>query len=298
MKITYTRGLMENLRNKSIEFIYKIFAKDCKDTENLKFESEYFNSVVNNFYNDLIIDKEPVEKPFMVRTAGQSGSGKTTQLLPSIKEGLPTNNYVHLAVRKFAKLHPNYNKLLQEFGDGLIREKTNGFALLCLFKSLELLIKNKYNVLFEVTILDPDFEEYVNRLAKFYNYFLIFNVLSVPFEVSNYFANKRMKESKIEKNRIVPQKTLDFFYEILPLGIERIINISSIFDKNDYFIMWNIISCENILVTNNFNKNILNLFNKNRIISGELEVYLIENIEKKLEEKKKFYREFFKNNKN
>jgi len=282
---------MELLRNKAINFIYDIFANDCKNDEKLKFESNYFNNVVNEQIKSITINKVPHETPFLIRTAGQCGSGKTTQLLPAIQQNLPTNNYIHLAVRMFAKLHPHYNDLINKFGEGLIREKTNGFALLCLFRVAEILIENKYNIFLEMTILDPAFEEYINKIAKKQNYSILFNTMAVPFEISNYLAGQRTKESKIEKNRIVPCETLNYFYNVLPLGIANIIDNSIIFNDKDYFIIWNIFQPKPILITNKFNNKILEIFNENRIYKKDCELNL-KSSEEKLIEKMVFYKDF------
>ena len=283
---------MEKLRENCIDFIYKIFANDCKNDKSLEFENKYFNTIIDNCVKELTQNKKSVEKPFLIRLGGQCGSGKTTQLLPAIKENLKDDNYIHLAVRLFANKHPYYNKLLDEYGQGLIREKTNGYALLCLFKALEILIQNKYNIFLEMTILDPSFEEYINKLAKKYNFSVLFNVMSVPFEVSNYLVEERRLNSGLEKNRIMPKDTLNFFYNILPLGIENIIKNANIFDKNDYFIMWNMLESKPILISNHFNNEILDIFNKNRIFNKN-DFCKIPDFTKKLKEKTEFYKSFF-----
>lgn len=285
---------MENSRKNCIDFIYKIFANDCKNDKNLEFENKYFNTIADNCVKELTQNKKSAEKPFLIRLGGQCGSGKTTQLLPAIKENLKDDNYIHLAVRLFANKHPHYNKLLDEYGQGLIREKTNGYALLCLFKVLEILIQNKYNIFLEMTILDPDFEEYINKLAKKYNFSVLFNVMSIPFEVSNYLVEERRKNNNLEKNRIMPKNTLDFFYNILPLGIENIIKNANIFDENDYFIIWNMLESKPVLISNNFNNEILDIFNKNRVFNKN-NFTKIPDFAKKLKEKTEFYKNFLKN---
>lgn len=282
---------MKSLRYKTINFIYDVFASDCKNNDELKFESEYFNKIIAEQIKSITKNKVPHETPFFIRTAGQCGSGKTTQLLPAIQQNLPTDNYIHLAVRMFAKLHPYYNNLLNEYGEGLIREKTNGFALLCLFKALEILIENKYNVFLEMTILDSVFEEYINKIAKKQNYSILFNTMAIPFEISNFLANKRTKESEIEKNRIIPCETLNYFYNVLPLGIASIVNNSNIFDDKDYFIIWNIFQPKPVLITNKFNNDILEIFNKDRIYVKNSEL-LLKSTEEKLIEKMIFYKDF------
>ena len=80
----------------------------------------------------------------MFRIGGQSGSGKTTQLMPSIQNIIEkkNNNFINISIRLFSKYHPYYNNLLNQYGEGMIREKTNGFALLLIFRITELLIQN------------------------------------------------------------------------------------------------------------------------------------------------------------
>lgn len=258
---------MQELREGSIQFIYNVFADDCKNDRLLKFESDYFNNVVDNAFEKLIIGKKPAKKPFLLKLGGQSGAGKTTQLLPSLSEGL-NDNYVHIAVRIFASSHPYYDNLLEKYGEGLIREKTNGFALMCLFAVAEKLIKSKFNVLFEVTLLDPVFEEYFARLAKNNGYNIIYNILSVPLKTSNNWIKARLENSDTEKNRIVSKENIDFFYKILPQALKKISELG-IFNKNDYIVLWNTIDPEPLLVTNDFNDNILELFNEFRENTNE-----------------------------
>ncbi len=282
---------MEHLREKAVDFIYKVFAKDCLNNE-LSFNSDLYLKTIDGIYNEITKNVTPVNDPFMIRLGGQCGSGKTTQLVPAIKSTINCTNYIHLAVRLFAKCHPYYDELINKYGIGLIREKTNGFALLCLFGVLEKLIKNKYNILFEVTILEPEFERYIINLAKNYNYSFSFHIMSVPFVISNNFANERTNSNGNEKNRIMPKETLDYFYDVLSRGINEIINNAKLFNENDYVIIWNITDSEPVLVTNKFDINVLNIFNKYRIFNDSI---IIKDIETKLGEKINFYNKFFNN---
>lgn len=286
--------LLLELRKQSIQFMYNIFAKDCIEDKKLNFESDYFNDVINECFEELIKNKQPLNNPFLIKLGGQSGSGKTLQLLPAIVENIKTDNYVHLAVRLFAKKHPYYNELIEKYGEGLIREKTNGFALMCLFALTEKLIQNKYNVFCEITLLDPVFEEYFARLAKMQNYKIIYNVLTVPLEISNSWIQNRLQNSNYEKNRIVSQNSIDFFYNILPQAILKILEISDIFDENDYFVLWNIFEKTPLIVSNKFEKNIFDIFNKNRIYKNTTDKDIPE-VDINLQHKTNFYKNFFNN---
>ena len=286
--------MLSDIREETLKLIYNKYSQDCVGNEQIKFSSKFFNNIVEDVFKTLVRNKQPSRKPTIIKLGGQSGTGKTTQLMPAIKSCLNEKNidYIHMAVRLFAVYHPDYNKLLKEYGQSLIREKTNGFAMLCLFAILEKLIKNRYNILYEITLLDPIFEEYTIKLSKLNNYTIIYNVISSPLKISNKWLNERTINSKIEPNRIVSENSINNLYNILPKAIEHIIKLSNYFDKNDYMILWNLIEKEPILISNQFNQQILELFNKNRIFDEKM-VSKLRKEEEALQDKISFYKKFF-----
>ena len=286
--------VLSEIREQTLKLIYSKYSQDCIDNEKLHFSSKFFNDIVEEVFKNLVKDKQPSNKPTLIKLGGQSGTGKTTQLMPAIKSCLDEKNisYIHMAVRLFAVYHPDYNKLLKEYGQSLIREKTNGFAVLCLFAILEKLIKNRYNILYEITLLDPIFEEYTIKISKLNNYKIIYNVISSPLEISNKWLNERTINSKIEPNRIVSEHSISNLYNILPKAIEHIIKLSNCLGKNDYMILWNLIEKEPILVSNQFNQQILELFNKNRIFDKK-NISKLRTEKDALKDKISFYKKFF-----
>lgn len=283
---------MDNIQRKAYQSIYNTFAKDCCDK--YKFGDKYFEDIAEKAFNDFIKDKIPSKTPIIIRTAGQSGSGKTTQLMPSISEGLNECkiNYIHLAVRKFAPYHPEYNKLLNEFGQGLIREKTNGFALMLLYRVLEKLIEKKYNIFFEVTLLENDFENNLLRLLKESNYKINYNIIFCPKEVSNYLIEiRKNSNTSLEKNRVVPKNTSDYFFEVLERAVNNIYKMDKYFSKGDSIICWdmydlNPVLCVKDKVSEEFLDNFYYFRNK------AIEKLSDEN--RLLEAKKAFYKKFIK----
>ena len=159
------RNSLTILREKAIHFIHSMWGKDCYKNPMEDIDTSNFNQIANRIFIDMIRNVKSSVNPFMFRIAGQSGSGKTTQLLPSIQK-IPDKNFVNISVRIFAKYHPRYNELLLNYGESMIREKTNGFSLLMLFRMMELLIKNRYNIIFETTLLDNTFEEYLFTISQ------------------------------------------------------------------------------------------------------------------------------------
>ena len=154
----------------------------------------------------------------LIRLIGQSGAGKTTQLLPTAKKVAEQNNLstFNACVRDFATLHPNYDALLKQYGQCEIREKTNCFALKCLAVNIVLAIESGYDIIFEVTLLSKYFEKFILNHLKKNKYNILNFCIAVNIEISNKFIDlrKNTKNSK-ENNRIVYSTSTNFFYKSL-----------------------------------------------------------------------------------
>ena len=282
---------LELFREKAIDFMHSKWAKDCVGNEKLDIDTENFEKISNYIFNELTTNKKPSKSPFIFKIGGQSGSGKTTQLMPSINSVIENNklDFINISVRMFAKLHPNYNELLQEFGDGMIREKTNGFALMMLFRTVERLIKSKYNILLEITIIDNNFEEYLFRLAKIKRYNVHFHILSVPHEKSDSWIEKRKSVSKTEGNRIVLKSSSDFFFDVLPITLSKIISYN-FWNKNDKIFLWSGFDLKPLLIGKvRKNKKSLELLQEYRKIIDFQEVDEIELLNSKI----KWFNEYY-----
>ena len=175
-------------------------------------------SQAKKVYQDLIIGK--TKKKMLYRLCGQTGSGKTTQLLASVENFIESQNLnpVILGVRTCAEYHPDYELFKQNFPAGELREKTNGFALKCMSYVLKLLIENGYMILFDITLLDPTFEEFVLTLLKDNNYDVEYHILAVNREISDNFIAKRFNST----GRVIYKSSADYFYKILPIGLNYI----------------------------------------------------------------------------
>ncbi|MDR2526817.1 MAG: zeta toxin family protein [Rickettsiales bacterium] len=247
--------------DRAIEFMHSKWSIDCKGT-NFDIGTEIFENIANGIYNNLTKNKKMSKNPFIFRIAGQSGSGKTTQLLSAIAS-IANDNFIHINIRMFSVFHPNYNILLNEFGEELIREKTNGFSLLMLFRIVEKIIKDRYNILFEMTLLDNDFERYLFILLKKQDYTIHFHILSIPKTISDGWIEKRRNKSKIEQNRVVFKTTSDYFYNVLPETLNKMKNYKE-WNKNDKIIIWNCFLFEPVFYGNLEDKECLSIFDKYR----------------------------------
>lgn len=195
---------------------------------------DVYNIALENFER---LTNGRTKNKVVFRTIGQSGSGKTTQLLKATeaycenKKLLP----VHICVRKFAELHPDYKELLGKFGSAKIREITNEFALKCALVSLILAAEQGYDIIFEITLLSEEFEKFVEKYLSRYAYKVTYLCVSVNRQVSDFLIGRRMSDSRSAENgRIVATESMEFFYNSL---------ISSLSAKSKYsgerIIIWN-----------------------------------------------------------
>ena len=159
----------------------------------------------------------------LYRLAGQSGSGKSTQLLPTVLnyEESRGNTPITIAVRTFAKYHPRYDDLAKTIPAGAIREATNGFGLKCLCAAYAMLLEMGYLTIVDLTIMEPCFEEFMLSQAQINNYQAEYHVLAVNKNLSNSFIEKRKNDpSHPEYGKIVNTSSIDFWYNALPRGIK------------------------------------------------------------------------------
>lgn len=192
--------------------------------------------IARSNYKNFVNKKTKLKKIY--RVAGQSGSGKTTQLMKALDSCFLENNTkpVHFAVRKFASFHPNYSILLENFGKSEIREKTNGFALRCLLMTLIFAINDGYLIMFEVTLLSKEFEQFILKYLQLNNYERFYLCLSVNKEISDYFIDKRKLDlNNEEKGRIIYKASADFFYDTLTVAVEYLIQN----DPKSRILIWN-----------------------------------------------------------
>lgn len=232
---------LDQLRTETLEFILKTLVEDSLHDTEWQYMGAKFEATVAHCVRVLTQHKQPVTQPWLIRTIGQCGSGKTTQLLPAIQYGLTAQaqpNYVHLAVRIFSQYHPHYQHLLHQFGRTLIREKTNQLALLLLWKTMEQLIREGYNILLEMTVLEPAFELYLTTLLSNYHYRLNYNIMAVPRMLSDQFIQYRQYGITPENGRAVPNATADFFFTALTHGLQTLATLTSYFSTRDQILMW------------------------------------------------------------
>ena len=187
-----------------------------------KFKVDDFNKALDQAFEDKT--KDIKKHNVIIRLAGQSGSGKSTQLLPAALKAFEKKGIkpVHIAVREFIKYHPYKEEIKQIFGEISFRENTNNFAVTLAFLVVEKLIENGYPILFEITLLDENFEDYLAGLAAQNGYETSYHVLAVPRKQSDHWIEKRNEGVGVERPRKVSAFSKDYFFNCLPKALKAL----------------------------------------------------------------------------
>ena len=169
----------------------------------------------------------------LIRIAGVSGSGKTTQILPAVEAYCAKNNFepILMAARRFVEYHPHYQEIKDFYGEENVRKMTDEFSTIMLFMTLSTLIKGGYDIVLDVTLLDPSMEKILVDMLKAENYTTMLLMIAVSPEVTDHFLSGRAwrhtRETEIEFIRAT-EHALKFYAD--SWGDMRII-IWSVYDK-------------------------------------------------------------------
>lgn len=169
----------------------------------------------------------------LIRIAGISGSGKTTQILPAVEAYCEKHSYepILMAARKFVEYHPHYQVIKDYYGDENLRKMTDEFSTIMLFLTLSELIKGGYDILLDVTLLDPEMEGILLKLLKAGNYEMLILMIAVsPTVTEQYLAGRAWRHSKETEQEFIraTSKALSFYATNAP---DTHIIIWSVYDK-------------------------------------------------------------------
>lgn len=127
------------------------------------------------------------------RLAGQSGTGKTTQLLPAIEAHF-TNQQKHpilLAARILASYHPHAAAIKATYGPENFRQKTDAFTTILMFLTLKTLIQQGYDIILDLTLLDPIIESTLMQMLQTESYQTRLTITALSKEISDQHIAKR-----------------------------------------------------------------------------------------------------------
>ena len=239
---------LKQLEQETFKAIQRIFP--CE--EELK-EKIYIDNILEHFSLP-----QQTQKHVLIRIVGQSGSGKSSQLLPALEESLKNCPYIKISVSDFARFHPRF-EWLQKNCPGQMREKTNGFALKTLIVFYQYCIQKKINIILDMTLLEPEIDFYLMMLAKEMGYTIQTHVLCVPKKISNLFIKLRQKKT----HRQVNPSSSDYFFNALIPSLKNLLH-ASFFTYQDTLILWNHTNSYPIKKTHFYNTSIIPLVEKYR----------------------------------
>ena len=157
----------------------------------------------------------------LIRIAGVSGSGKTTQILPAVEAYVKKNELkpVLMAARRFVEYHPHYEEILEFYGEENLRKMTDEFCTIMLFLTLMKMIEGGYDIVLDVTLLDPEMEAILLKMTAAQDYNMMILMIAVSPTVTEYFLQGRKwrhtKETEEEFIRAT-EKALQFYADKAP----------------------------------------------------------------------------------
>lgn len=155
------------------------------------------------------------------RIAGLSGSGKTTQLLPAVEAHFEKaeKRPILVAARKFVEFHPFFNEIKNEYGEANLRKMTDEFSSIMMFLVLFELINDGYDIILDVTLLDPKMEAILVQMLTESHYDAWLTMVAVSPEITEKFLGERSwrhtKETEQEFIRATSM-ALKFYQETAP----------------------------------------------------------------------------------
>lgn len=155
----------------------------------------------------------------LIRIAGLSGSGKTTQLLPAAMECCDKNKItpVLVAARRFVEYHPHYQEIKDFYGEANLRKMTDEFSTIMMFMALKALMETGYDIILDVTLLDQNVEQILLAFGK--DYQKLFLMVAVSPEITEHFLAGRdwrhTRETEAEFIRATT-KALEFYAAAAP----------------------------------------------------------------------------------
>ncbi len=157
----------------------------------------------------------------MIRVAGISGSGKTTQILPAVDAYCARNRLrpVLVAARQFLKYHPHYQEILDYYGERELRKMTDEFVTILLFMALARLTAQGFDIVLDVTLLDPKMEAILLKYLKAADYRLMILMVAVaPAVTEKFLAGRAWRHTRATEEEFIraTELALEFYAKNAP----------------------------------------------------------------------------------
>lgn len=173
----------------------------------------------------------------LIRIAGLSGSGKTSQILPAVEKYSEVNNLapVLIAARRFVEYHPHYQAIKDFYGEENLRKNTDEFSTIMLFLTINALTREGYDIILDVTLLAPEIEAILLKMLKENSYRSLLLMIATSPEVTEHFLKDRAwrhtKETEREFIRAT-KEAMNFYVKNFP---ELHTILWSVYDKDPIY---------------------------------------------------------------
>ena len=157
----------------------------------------------------------------LVRIAGPSGSGKTTQLLPAVESYFKAHGKqpILVAARRFVKFHPFVKEIEATYGTENLRKMTDEFSTIMMFLTLSALIQQGYDIILDVTLLDPKIEGALMQMLTKKDYQTWLTMVAVSPEITEKFLGARAwRHTKATEEEFIraTSAALNFYHDAFP----------------------------------------------------------------------------------
>ncbi|MDR3298098.1 MAG: zeta toxin family protein [Candidatus Nomurabacteria bacterium] len=175
--------------------------------------NEMYPAILQKILQDFT--KNATQSKQFFRICGQSGSGKTSQLLPAVAAYFESRQAkpILVAARLLAPYHPFAEEIKSAYGVTNFRSKTNEVSTILMFFVLKELISLGYDIILDVTLLDPIVEGALMNMLTAQDYQTSLTMVAISKEISDTFIGKR-------KNRTVTKSTAAEFWRATRLALD------------------------------------------------------------------------------
>ena len=152
---------------------------------------EQYPKILSQIIQDFT--KNKTKNHNLIRIAGLSGSGKTSQILPAVENYYEIKKLkpILIAARRFVDYHPFKREIEKEYGEENLRAKTDEFSTIMLFLTINALTEQGYDIILDVTLLAPEIESILLDMLEKNNYNSILLMIATSPTVTEYFLGSR-----------------------------------------------------------------------------------------------------------
>ena len=178
-----------------------------------------YPDILRKVVADFTKDKTKMRQ--LIRIAGLSGSGKTTQILPAAEAYCKKRSIspVLVAARLFVEYHPHYQEIKDFYDEKDVRKMTDEFSTIMMFLALHALTKAGYDIILDVTLLDPTIEQILLNMLNQNQYEALLLMIATSPTVTEYFLKGRSwRHTKATEQEFIraTSHALNFYAESAP----------------------------------------------------------------------------------